>query len=484
MRIRQTRSLASQGSALGAIILAVALPWLAQAAETPQAGVTAAVRGEVSRAPAAQPEAAQAMAVGQGVFMQDRLRSAAASQAQLLLLDQSSFTVGPNSDLVIDEFVYDPGTDSGKLVANVARGTLRFVSGGIGRLGADRITIRTEVSVIGIRGTIALRDETRNAADKLTEERVILAGPGAKNNANAKPGEITVAAVGKTVTISRTGWGTIVRPGEPPTDPAPMSPEAVQAANDRLNAGVAAAGQGTAPAPSGVRLEGEQSAASAAGDATAKAGEQAKGVLAEASADTTTSTVIATANELESQQTGGGSFCCFSGAGFTNNLGQEISDMTAVQQLSSGTVSASATGLPIVDISIAPSGSTGNSSLFIPDLSGLPTIGSYNYSFQANLSTKTYTISLSGVTLGGATGAISQSASFATSGVGFIDFSVGSTGVTADAGCTAVGCFVQNDLLTIAGNPVGGISHRLTGTDPISGITGLGAASLLTSSGP
>ena len=37
-------------------------------------------------------------------------------------------TVGPNSDLLIDEFVYDPAAGTGKLAANFARGVFRRLS--------------------------------------------------------------------------------------------------------------------------------------------------------------------------------------------------------------------------------------------------------------------------------------------------------------------------------------------------------------------
>ena len=41
------------------------------------------------------------------------------------------FTLGKNSDIVLDEFVYDPTTSLGKMTANVAKGTFRWVTGKI-----------------------------------------------------------------------------------------------------------------------------------------------------------------------------------------------------------------------------------------------------------------------------------------------------------------------------------------------------------------
>ena len=39
------------------------------------------------------------------------------SRLQVMLLDETVFTVGPESDMVLDEFVYDPSTNAGKITA-------------------------------------------------------------------------------------------------------------------------------------------------------------------------------------------------------------------------------------------------------------------------------------------------------------------------------------------------------------------------------
>ena len=52
---------------------------------------------------------------------------------QVLLVDGSTFTVGPGSDLVIDKFVYDPKKNEGEVVATFSKGMLRFVGGKISK---------------------------------------------------------------------------------------------------------------------------------------------------------------------------------------------------------------------------------------------------------------------------------------------------------------------------------------------------------------
>ena len=51
---------------------------------------------------------------------------------QVLLVDGSTFSVEPGSDLVIDKFVYDPKKGTGEITASFSKGVMRFVAGYIG----------------------------------------------------------------------------------------------------------------------------------------------------------------------------------------------------------------------------------------------------------------------------------------------------------------------------------------------------------------
>jgi hypothetical protein len=70
---------------------------------------------------------------------------------QFLLPDETVFTLGPGSDMVIDEFVYDPAASSTRLTAQIARGAFRFVTGKISH--RKDINIKVPVGTIGVRGT-------------------------------------------------------------------------------------------------------------------------------------------------------------------------------------------------------------------------------------------------------------------------------------------------------------------------------------------
>ena len=72
---------------------------------------------------------------------------------QMLLPDETIFTLGPDSDMVIDEFVYDPKTSAGKMSATIVKGAFRFVSGKVKKAHDFEKKILTAVMCIGIRGT-------------------------------------------------------------------------------------------------------------------------------------------------------------------------------------------------------------------------------------------------------------------------------------------------------------------------------------------
>ena len=73
---------------------------------------------------------------------------------QVLLVDGSTFTVGPGSDLVIDKFVYDPKKKTGEVVATFSKGVARFVGGKISK-NVGGVTINTPAGALAIRGGMA-----------------------------------------------------------------------------------------------------------------------------------------------------------------------------------------------------------------------------------------------------------------------------------------------------------------------------------------
>jgi len=92
---------------------------------------------------------------GSAINHNARIQTGADGRIQVRLRDESVFTVGANSEIVVDSFVYDPASGTGKLAAQVVRGAFRFVTGLVerGAPGSLRGQIRTSDVGAGIRGS-------------------------------------------------------------------------------------------------------------------------------------------------------------------------------------------------------------------------------------------------------------------------------------------------------------------------------------------
>jgi hypothetical protein len=131
---------------LGAVFL---LATEAQAGE--RVGVAAAVTPQATSKPPGG--AVQTLKIGKSVMYNERINTSATGVVQVLLLDGSTFTVGPKSSLVIDKFVYDPGSGTGELVATFSKGALRFVGGKLSKK-EPGAKVKTPAGTLTVRGGI------------------------------------------------------------------------------------------------------------------------------------------------------------------------------------------------------------------------------------------------------------------------------------------------------------------------------------------
>ena len=91
--------------------------------------------------------------IGARVVHRERVQTSDQGTVQLVFIDKTSMSIGPNSDLVIDEFVYDPNAGTGRMAATLAKGALRFVGGNTSHTGGANIA--TPTTTLGIRGGVA-----------------------------------------------------------------------------------------------------------------------------------------------------------------------------------------------------------------------------------------------------------------------------------------------------------------------------------------
>jgi hypothetical protein len=67
--------------------------------------------------------------------------------------DNSLLSIGPESRLAIDRFVFDATTHKGSFETSLSKGTLAGVSGKIAKQSPDAMKVKTPPALLGVRGT-------------------------------------------------------------------------------------------------------------------------------------------------------------------------------------------------------------------------------------------------------------------------------------------------------------------------------------------
>ncbi|MFL2887355.1 MAG: FecR domain-containing protein, partial [Candidatus Pelagibacter sp.] len=123
---------------------------------------------------------------GDKIYLNETILASAESGTQILLLDQSTFTIGSESEVVMDTFIYDPTTNDGKIVASVKQGSLKVISGLISKKNPDSLTVEVPEGTLGSRGT-----EFQTMVSK-KQTSTLLIGPGKNNTLGLRPGAVLV----------------------------------------------------------------------------------------------------------------------------------------------------------------------------------------------------------------------------------------------------------------------------------------------------
>jgi hypothetical protein len=71
----------------------------------------------------------------------------------ITLRDNTLLSAGPQSTLILNNFIYNASTHAGKIDASIKRGTLSVVSGKIAKNSPDSVQFRTAAAILGSRGT-------------------------------------------------------------------------------------------------------------------------------------------------------------------------------------------------------------------------------------------------------------------------------------------------------------------------------------------
>lgn len=187
-------------------------------------GVTSATDGDPLGKPPQQNE--RILRIGIDVQANELVTTRANDRAHLVFLDGTSLTVGPNAQLTIDKFVYDPASSTGELAINATRGVFRLVGGKISK--SQPITVTTPSSTIGIRGGIMFGD-VQQASTKATF---------------AFGSKMTVMANGVVQTVLRPGFEVITFLGGTPGQPTKANTAGYAAQLTQLEGSVGSGGPG------------------------------------------------------------------------------------------------------------------------------------------------------------------------------------------------------------------------------------------------
>lgn len=143
---------------------------------------------------------------GSKIFYGDTIVVKSKSNAQILFLDETVMTVGENTELTIDDFVYDPQTNNGNFITNIKSGVVKTISGKISETNPENLEIKIPNGSLGVRGTeflVSLNDKK--------ESTVLLLGPGPENTLGMVPGNIKLTDGINTTDITSPGFQAMIQ---------------------------------------------------------------------------------------------------------------------------------------------------------------------------------------------------------------------------------------------------------------------------------
>ena len=147
------------------------------------------------------------------VFMRDIIKTGN-GKTSVQFVDDTRVDVTEHSKLVIDEFVYDPNTQTGGLTLKAALGTVKYASGQIAKNSKQNVVIKTPTATIGVRGT-----DFSMTIDEIGSSTIILL-PSCDASGNCYVGEISVESDAGQVILNQAFQATVVDT----VDTRPMTP--------------------------------------------------------------------------------------------------------------------------------------------------------------------------------------------------------------------------------------------------------------------
>ena len=135
----------------------------------------------------------------------------------------ATITLGSGASMVMDEFIYDPASQTGTLSANISKGAFQFVSGKLAKSSSDAMKVVLPSATLSVRGT-----QVAGLIEDDATTQIVLIGPGA-SDFGAGLGAVSVSNELGTIEIDRANYAaTILADGSAPTPPAVVDPQIIR----------------------------------------------------------------------------------------------------------------------------------------------------------------------------------------------------------------------------------------------------------------
>ena len=120
------------------------------AAQEVRAGTAKVVAGTVAVQNA---QGERPLQSGDALNAADRIVTGADGSASIVMRDGAVIVVGPQSRMELKSFAFDSTTHDGNMGVSLLRGTMRMVTGLIGKKRPEAVQVETPTSTVGILGT-------------------------------------------------------------------------------------------------------------------------------------------------------------------------------------------------------------------------------------------------------------------------------------------------------------------------------------------
>lgn len=91
--------------------------------------------------------------VGMPLHLGSIIKTGSNGQLGVTFKDNTVMSFGPETEVVIDEYLFAPVDGALKLSVNLLKGTLQYISGVIAKLKPEAVSVKTPAGIIGVRGT-------------------------------------------------------------------------------------------------------------------------------------------------------------------------------------------------------------------------------------------------------------------------------------------------------------------------------------------